>query len=515
MSFGALAEWLLHSPRKRASERTWGFESLALRRALAPIGPGAFSWVQPSVFAWASPPSLNAREWSAALLHFRLLVTQLMSDAPTEAPTQRTILLFWIPLAATWVMMASEGPFLAAMIARLPDPTYNLAAHGVAFALAILIEAPVIMLMSAATSLVKDRMSFIKLRNFARVLCLGSTALLLVVLIPEVYDTLIPGIMGVPEEVADLTYGALWFMLPWPSAIGYRRFLQGVLIRSGKTKLVAYGTLIRLGAMVIAALTGFFVLGIPGAWVGALSLATGVTVEAIAARFMAAKTVKAILAGELDGPQSRYISYGEIARFYYPLALTSLIGLSIQPLLTFFMGRSVSPVESLAVFPVVHSLSFFFRSMGLAYQDTAIALMGTQFANYSALSRFAVVLGTATSAGLALVAFTPLSDVYFLTISGLTPELAEFAITPTRVIVLLPALSVLLSLQRALLVEGRRTQLITVASAIEVMTVAAVFISLGFGLDMVGATAAFSAFFGGRLMSNLYLVWSSRGIRSH
>ena len=439
--------------------------------------------------------------------------SSLMS-APTEAPTQRTILFFWAPLAATWVMMASEGPFLAAIIARLPDPTYNLAAHGVAFALAILIESPVIMLMSAATSIVRDRVSFVKLRNFSRVLCLGTTGLLLIVLIPSVYDVLIPGLMGVPAEVAELTYGALWFMLPWPSAIGYRRFLQGVLIRSGKTKLVAYGTLIRLGGMVVAALFGFLVLEIPGAWVGALSLATGVTVEAVAAKFMAAGTVREILDGKLDGPTPRDISYREIATFYYPLALTSLIGLTVQPLLTFFMGRSISPVESLAVFPVVHSLSFFFRSMGLAYQDTAIALMGERFANHAALSKFALSLGTATSAGLALVAFTPLSDVYFITISGLTPQLAEFALTPTRVIVLLPALSVLLSLQRAVLVEGRRTQLITVASAVEVITVAAVFTTLGFGLDLVGATAAFSAFFGGRLASNLYLAWGSRGIKT-
>ena len=433
-------------------------------------------------------------------------------SVPTEAPTQRTILLFWAPLAATWVMMASEGPFLAAIIARLPDPTYNLAAHGVSFALAILIEAPVIMLMSAATSVVRDRVSFVKLRNFSRVLCLGTTGLLLVVLIPSVYDVLIPGLMGVPTEVAELTYGALWFMLPWPSAIGYRRFLQGVLIRSGKTKLVAYGTLIRLGAMAVSALVGFFSLGIPGAWVGALSLATGVTVEAIAAKFMAARTVREILEGKLDGPEPRNVTYGEIAKFYYPLALTSLIGLTVQPLLTFFMGRSVSPIESLAVFPVVHSLSFFFRSMGLAYQDAAIALMGDRFVNHGALAKFALGLGTATSAGLALVAFTPLSDVYFMTISGLTPKLAEFALTPTRVIVLLPALSVLLSLQRAVLVEGRKTQLITVASAREVMTVAIVFTALGFGMDVVGATAAFSAFFGGRLMSNLYLAWGSRGI---
>lgn len=429
-----------------------------------------------------------------------------------QAHSQRSIFLFWVPLAATWIMMASEGPFLAAIIARLPDPTYNLAAHGVAFALAILIEAPVIMLMSAATSIVRDRESFLKLRNFSRALGVGTTGVLLVLLIPDVYAFLIPGAMGVPEQVAELTYGALWFMLPWPSAIGYRRFLQGVLIRSGKTRLVAYGTVIRLAGMVAAALFGFLVLDIPGAWVGALSLATGVTTEAIAARFMAAGAVRALLDGEIDVRGAPAIRYRDIAKFYYPLALTSLIGLTIQPMLTFFMGRSVSPVESLAVFPVVHSLSFFFRSMGLAYQDTAIALMGERFAHFPELRRFAAFLGGATTAGLALVAFTPLSDVYFIGISGLTPELAGFALTPTRVIVLLPAMSVLLSLQRAVLVESRRTELITVASALEVATVAATFVVLGFGLDLVGATAAFSAFVAGRLMSNAYLAWGSRGI---
>jgi len=429
-----------------------------------------------------------------------------------EPRTQKSILFFWLPLAATWIMMATEGPFLAAVIARLPDPTFNLAAHGVAFALAILIEAPVIMLMSAATSMVKDRSSFLKLRNFSRALCLGTTGVLLVVLIPPVYDVLIPGAMGVPREVAELTYGALWFMLPWPSAIGYRRFLQGVLIRSGKTKLVAYGTVIRLAAMLMAALIGFFVLGIPGAWVGALSLATGVTVEAVAARFMAAETVRALLNGEIDSGTTPEVSYADIARFYWPLALTSLIGLSVQPMLTFFMGRSIAPVESLAVFPVVHSLSFFFRSMGLAFQDTSIALMGDRYQNYRELRTFAWFLGGATSLGLALVAFTPLSDVYFTGISGLPPVLADYALTPTRVIVLLPAMSVLLSLQRALLVESRRTQHITVASGLEVATVAITFSILGFGFDLVGATAAFSAFFAGRLMSNVYLAWGCRGI---
>jgi hypothetical protein len=425
--------------------------------------------------------------------------------------SQRSILLFWAPLAATWVMMASEGPFLAAVIARLPEPTFNLAAHGVAFAIGILIEAPVIMLMSAATSVVKDEVSFRKLRNFSYGLCLASTVALLVVLIPTVYDFLLRSVMGVPEPVAEITYGALWFFLPWPGAIGYRRFLQGVLIRSGRTKLVAYGTVIRLCAMVGAALVGYFALEMPGAWVGALSLGTGVVAEAIAARIMAAGTVRAIRAGEWNVGPPRDLGYSDIARFYFPLALTSLIGLTVQPLLTFFMGRSVAPVQSLAVFPVVHSLSFFFRSMGLAFQDSAIALMGDHFRHYRELRRFGIYLAAATTAGLALVTFTPLSDLYFVTISGLSGELADVALTPARIIVLLPAMSVLLSMQRAILVESRTTHHITAASAAEVATVALTFVVLGWGLGFVGATAAFGAFVAGRTASNAYLAFKCRG----
>ena len=64
---------------------------------------------------------------------------------------------------------------------------------------------------------------------------------------------------------------------------------------------------------------------------GALALATGVVVEAVAAHFMVESTVRQILDGEWDTEERDDIRYGEILRFYYPLALTSLIGLSVQP----------------------------------------------------------------------------------------------------------------------------------------------------------------------------------------
>ncbi|MCZ6857752.1 MAG: hypothetical protein O7F70_07095, partial [Gemmatimonadetes bacterium] len=138
-------------------------------------------------------------------------------------------------------MMAFEGPFLAAIIARLPDPLYNLAAHGVAVAFAILVEAPVIMIMTASTALVTDAASFRKLRNYTYALNAAITGAMLVVVTPAVFRWFFQGIIGLPDDVAHLTYGALLILLPWPAAIGYRRFFQGLLIRAGLTRLVAYG----------------------------------------------------------------------------------------------------------------------------------------------------------------------------------------------------------------------------------------------------------------------------------
>ncbi len=417
----------------------------------------------------------------------------------------RSVFVFWVPLAATWLMMSVEGPILAAVIARLADPTFNLAAYGVAFAFAILVEAPVIMLMSASTALVQDAPSLRRLRVFTWGLNALATGLLLLVLVPPVFEVLMVDLIDLPPEVARITYGALWIFLPWPAAIGYRRFLQGLLIRAGRTRLVAVGTVIRLGAMVATALGLAIFADLAGAWVGAAALSAGVCVEAVAARVMARDTLAELStvapADGGDGP-----SYDSIARFYIPLALTSLIGLTVQPLLTFFMGRAPAPLESLAVFPVVHALSFVFRSFGLSYQEAAIALLGRHNEYYRIMRQFGLWLALATSGGLGLVAFTPLASVWLVTISGLTPELAEYAIWPIRIMVPLPALSVILSLQRAVLVQGRRTSPISGATVVEVLGIAILFPLFGFGFGWVGATAAFIAFLGARFAGNVYLL---------
>jgi hypothetical protein len=417
--------------------------------------------------------------------------------------TLARVLFFWLPLAATWLMMACEGPLLTAIIARLDGPKVNLAAFGVAFALALIAEAPIIMIMSASTALARDRHSYLKLRNFTNGLNIAITVAMAVALIPPVYRVIAVALIGLPAEVARLTYVAMILLLPWPATIGARRFYQGVLIRHGQTRKVAYGTVVRVVSMGLTAILLSRTSLMEGAWVGAAALSVGVTLEALTSRVMAARTIATLMQRTETVEQ---LTYRSISSFYYPLALTALLSLGVQPVITFFVGHSRFALESLAILPVVYALVFLFRSLGLAYQEVGIALIGNDFEGYPQLRRFAILLGLGVAASLCLIAWTPLSTIWFRHFSGLTPELTQFALVPTRILAILPGLTVLLSFQRAMLVNLKETSHVTWATAIEVGGVISIMLIGIHFFDMVGAVAAALALMVGRGGANLYLM---------
>ncbi len=409
-------------------------------------------------------------------------------------------------------MMGVEGPFIAAVIARLAEAKFNLAAFGVAFSLGMFFESPIIMMLSAANVLVKDRRSFLKLRRFNNLLNLLITLAMLLVLLPVVFYWLTEGLIGLPPAVARLTHQATLLLLPWPAAIGYRRFYQGILIGNHLPRRVAYGTVVRLAAMAATALLLYLFSALPGACVGTAALSVGVVVEALASRIMAGPLVGKLLALPPAAEAKRLVNRA-LAAFYFPLALTSVLGLAVHPMMSFFLGKGRLPIASLAVLPVVNSLAFVFRSAGLSFQEAAIALWKKDDGNRGKLRSFAWLLGAASSGLLVAIAFSPAVTWWFRDVSGLSAELAALAVTPIRIFAVIPALEVLLAFQRARLVVGKTTHLITTATAIEVAVIALALLLAVSGTDLVGVTAAALAAVSGRLCAITYLHLTGREMR--
>jgi hypothetical protein len=432
-----------------------------------------------------------------------------MSEAPIHHSGGSTqgfapILRVWWPLAGTWLLMAVESPFVSALIARQSAPKENLAAFGVAFALGLLMEAPIIMMMASSVRLVKDKLSFRKLKRFVYSLNLTITLIMLSVLIPPVYDWLTGDILALSPEVGRLTYWSFFCLLPWPAMIGYRRFYQGILIRQGASKSVVKGTVLRLVSLVSTALGLYLLTDVAGASLGSISLSVAVTAEAIAVRGLARKPLKQLYKQPLHR-ESQTLTYGHIAKFYYPLALTALLGLVAQPVVTLAMNRARLPLESLAVLPVLNGLTFFFRAIPLSFQETIISLLGESDDYYPPLKQFALLLGTILTLILSTIAFTPLADLWFIKVAGLTGELADFAKLPLQIMILTPSLSLLLCWQRSNLIHLKQTGPITTASLLEILTIATLLL-LGIGLGhWVGAIAAAVAMMGGRMASTGFL----------
>ena len=105
-----------------------------------------------------------------------------------------------------------------------------------------------------------------------------------------------------------------------------------------------------------------------------------------------------------------------------------------------------------------------------------------------------------------MIAYTPFAHVWFKIISGLSEELAQFCLVPTRILTIMPVLTVILSIQRAVLVNGKHTSPVTFATIIEVAGILTILIFSIHYLNAIGAIAAAGALVLGRLMANGFLI---------
>ncbi len=420
------------------------------------------------------------------------------------------IFKFWFPLSATWLMMAAESPILTAIIARMIDPKFNLAAYGVSHSVSMIIESPIIMLLSATIAMVHNGQSFRSMRSFSYALNILVTVGMFLIVIPPVFDFVAGSLLFLPPLVAEKTYIGLWILIPWPAAIGFRRFYQGLLIKAGETKRVTYGTLVRIIGILIGGFSVALFTNFDGIVVGSFGLTLGVVCETLATRYMARKVIQ-----KYKNEQSIKLTKTDfigLSKYYYPLALTSLITMSTTPFITYFINKSPFALESLAVLPVIESMIFIFRSFGFSYTDAALALLGKENENHRALKRFAVYIGLFTVVGLGLVAFTPFVGFAYQSVYGLSPQLTHFAILPTQIMVLFPALSVVYAVQRAVIINMKQNKHVTVSVVVEILTTVLLMSLLTFNFNITGIYAAAISTISGRILACIYMYFPYKRI---
>jgi len=386
------------------------------------------------------------------------------SGVRAGALTLGDVVATWLPLAGSWILMGLELPVVSAAMARMPHATVSLAAYGgVVFPLALLIESPILMLLTASTALARDRHSYHVVRRFMFVAAGLLTVLHAVLAFTPLFDWVAGAVIGVPEPVREPARMGLRIMLPWTLSIAYRRTQQGVLIRFGRARAVTWGTLVRLTTLVTLLGIGVAQGAVPAIVVGTTAVASAVVAEGIFAGFAVRPVLRGPLAGAVsdDGVASPPpLTMARFLRFYAPLSVTPLLNFIAMPLSAAAMSRMPNALESLATWPVLSGTTFTVRSPGFAYNEVVVSLMD-RGRPVPALRRFAWGLSAVGVLVLLAMAATPLGGLWFERAAALPSGLALMARQSLWFLVPMGAASVWQSYHQGMLVHAHRTRAIT------------------------------------------------------
>jgi hypothetical protein len=418
---------------------------------------------------------------------------------------QRDIFRFWIPLFASWLLMTAEGPIISAAINRLPDEVVMLAAQGIVMSLSVTIESPIINLLATATALVQDRASFLLVRRFTVHWMILLTAVTVLIAFTPLFDVVVVSWLGTPAEVATWVRPGMRIMTLWSAAIGWRRFLQGVLIRFDQTRKVGWGTAVRLATSGGVAIGLAVATALPGVVIGTTALMLGVIAEAAYATWAVRPLLRSELAPEAAAAEGATLTYRELFWFHLPLAGTSMLILLAQPLVTSSLARLANPTRSLAAWPLVFQVMLMMRAIALALPEVVIALTrGPE--SYVPLRRFSLLLTGVATAIMALFALTPLADFYFLRVQDATVDIAELAQSGLLLFLLLPGFATLISWLRGLLIKRRATRVVNAGMVLN-LTATALVLLAGIWQNWPGIPTAAAALTAAVAVEFLFLLW--------
>ncbi len=436
--------------------------------------------------------------------------TDAIDLLPSQTTTQLShvrIFWFWIPLALMWVFMAGEQPVAAAFVTRLPYPKENLAAFGLAFSITLIFESPVIQLLTASTALAGSWQSYTRIRTFMLAMCLSLITVHVTIALTPLYALLVGKLIGAPESIIEPSRQAFLLMAPWPLAIGARRFWQGVLIRNGRTGILPLTTIIRLVVIAGTMSIGLISPVLPGAGLATLALTLGAIANAAAVYIFLRPIVREKLTQ--DPKPTSDLSWRRLIEFYVPLALSTFIAIGMRPIVNIGLARTPFPLESLAVYPVVYGFVFLFSSGAFSYQEVTVALLNRE-ENHQPLRRFAVIMSVSIAVTLLLIALTPLGNLWFSRVAGLSAELLTFTGTPLLILSFSPIAVGLNAWYNGILISRAQTPVVTRAMGVTILILVLLLLLSALLLPFPGVTSAAIAIVGSLAAQSLYLGRATR-----
>jgi progressive ankylosis protein len=421
-------------------------------------------------------------------------------------PRDRNLIKLWrqfIPLSLSDVSMALGDPLTTTTLAHLPDARNNIAAVGVAKAIAIFCESPIIMLLHASNALAPSQRSRQALWRFALIISGAMSFLLALTTLPFVFELIGEGWLGVSVSLSSKIRSTLSIVILWPFAIGWRRYFQGLLIHNGQSNAVAQAGMIRL-LVVGGILAGGLMLQANGAVIAGMSLVWGVIVEAVIVTYLAQK-LGVTQPPELVSTPELPSDLAGVWKFYAPLGGTMMLGWGAKAALVGIVARASDGDIALAAWPAAWGLVLVVANSTRMVQQ--IIIRNRKLMPDRVLIIFAISVGIICSLILLSIIGTPLSIEAIGWFIGNDQELIDRVRPVLLLCIVVPLLiSIQNALQGFLVSEGRTWGVNQAAWVGAIVMLGTAY--LGTHLGQNGAVAAAIGMILGVMVEVIYLFYT-------
>ncbi|MCY4009056.1 MAG: hypothetical protein OXF22_04820 [Anaerolineaceae bacterium] len=431
--------------------------------------------------------------------------------AGASAVTLAQILRSWWPITLSWLMMIAEGPMVAALLARLPEPTLNLAAYGgIVRPLTFAIESPLLVLLTASATLCKNWETYQKVRKYAIWYIAICTAIHVVIAITPVYYWVTGRLIDAPQQIIEPARIGMIITIPYLALVAYRRLNHGVLIRFRHSYSIMIGTLIRLVLVLAVMIFGpSFKLGASGVFLGALTMTGGVLIEALFIEWRFRPVCRNELKKAPAPEAAERINHSQFMKFYLPLASTTVAMFLIHPVISAALSRMPNPVLSLAIWSPVVGLAGMLAAGGGPLVDVMVTVLDRP-RSLARIRQFTLMVAAVTALLALSLVLSPLGKVWFGSVSALAGSLLTVAQTSFWFALPYPIFLVFQSYYQGILTYKHRTNRITEAVFLNTLTMV-VFLILGTLWGKTeGIYVATTALSVGMILQTFWLWWRSQ-----
>ena len=403
------------------------------------------------------------------------------SDAPAAAQAEHPssgydhslsyslfdLLKFYLPLAATSVLMMVTHSVVSGAIARTMYPTIALAAYSVSYSVGQIFESPCYAMQRICLTFTTGKRSFRKVTQVTLTI-LGVLVLVqsLVTWTPLSRRVFID-LLGVSEEIYSMALDSLKVFVLWPISSALRSVFQTPIVIKKRTHYMTINMLIRVLFMFVAAAF------LPAIWptgpVGASILMLGLCTEAILALLVSKKLIPPLDDEDSNEP---LVSHADIFRFALPLVFASVVQTLGRPIIAAALSRTVNPDISIAGYQVALSYSFIFTALTYNIYHLVVIFVKGQ-ASFKQAKRFSTALGIIGLVCLLLSSLPILGNWVFGTLIGAPSDTLPETLKTLAFVSLMPLAACFAEFYGGMLIMKRHTFWVTVAKCANVAVTAA------------------------------------------